>query len=51
MDAPSALARRKAHCVVVSAGKRTELVGKRLDILCTRLFPGATGYRYIEGGS
>lgn len=50
MDAPSLMARRKAHCIVVSAGRRKALVGKKIDILCSRLFPGSTGYRYIEGG-
>jgi hypothetical protein len=48
MDAPSLMARRRAHCVVVSAGRRKELVGKKISILCTRLFPGNTGYRFIR---
>lgn len=53
IDEHSPTRRRRAHCVVIAAGRRQRLVGKKLEILVSRLFPGNTGYRYIEdrGGS
>ena len=48
MDDPGTMARRKAHCVIISAGRRTELVGKKIEITAVRLFPGNTGYRHIS---
>jgi hypothetical protein len=42
--------RRKARCTVISAGTRKrKVVGRQVEILVARLFPHATGYRYIEG--
>jgi hypothetical protein len=45
--------RTKARCSIVFAGRhhKRNTLGKVVEILAARLFPSATGYRYIEGGS